>query len=225
MVIAVALANWEVHKTLVDQGSSTDILYWPFLRLDVPHSFIQPHTKPLVGFVGRCVHTRGYVDLLTTFGAPPDSRRVMVQYILVEADTSYNIIIGRPTLNQLGAVVSTPHLTMKFLGHDGKIFSVKANQKTAQQCHIESLKIASPGEQCKSKLTTVAHINHEEITDLDPRSDAHDERPSPVDELDDLQIGELPGQIMKISKQCRNSRRRSSRMPTSSPGLALTCQA
>nr|KYP40659.1 hypothetical protein KK1_038013 [Cajanus cajan] len=128
MVIAVALANWEVHKTLVDQGSSADILYWPtFLRLDVPHSLIQPHTEPLVGFAGRSVYTRGYVDLLTAFGAPPDSRRVMVRYLLVEADTSYNIIIGRPTMNQLGAVVSTPHLTMKFPGHDGRIISVRAN--------------------------------------------------------------------------------------------------
>nr|KYP38893.1 hypothetical protein KK1_039831 [Cajanus cajan] len=96
MVIAVVLANWEVHKTLVDQGSSADILYWPtFLRLDIPHSLIEP----LVGFEGRSVYTRGYVDLLTAFGAPPDSRRVMVRYLLVEADTSYNIIIGRPTLN------------------------------------------------------------------------------------------------------------------------------
>nr|KYP71310.1 hypothetical protein KK1_010565 [Cajanus cajan] len=96
MVIAVALANWEVHKTLVDQGSSAEILYWPtFLRLDVPHSLIQPHTEPLVGFAGRSVYTRGYVDLLTTFGVPPDTRRIMVRYLLMEVNTSYNIIIGR----------------------------------------------------------------------------------------------------------------------------------
>nr|KYP53835.1 hypothetical protein KK1_024409 [Cajanus cajan] len=47
----------------------------------------------------------------------------------------------------------------------------------------------------------MACTNHEGITDLDPRSDAHDERPSPVDELDNLQIGELPGQTTKISIQ------------------------
>uniref|UniRef100_A0A151UE53 Uncharacterized protein n=1 Tax=Cajanus cajan TaxID=3821 RepID=A0A151UE53_CAJCA len=128
MVIAVALANWEVHKTLIDQGSSANILYWPkFLRLDIPHSLIQPHTEPLVGFAGKSIHTRGYVDLLTTFGTPPDSGRIMVRYLLVEADTSYNVIIGRPTLNQLGAVVSTPHLTMKFPRHNGKIISIREN--------------------------------------------------------------------------------------------------
>uniref|UniRef100_A0A151UDF3 Transposon Ty3-G Gag-Pol polyprotein n=1 Tax=Cajanus cajan TaxID=3821 RepID=A0A151UDF3_CAJCA len=71
----------------------------------------------------------------------------------------------------------------------------------AQQCYTESLEIASLCEQCKSDPTSVAHANHEEITDLDPRSDSHDERPSPVDELDDLQIGKLPGQSTKISRQ------------------------
>ncbi|XP_020209122.1 uncharacterized protein LOC109794071 [Cajanus cajan] len=54
MVIGVEIANWEVQKTLIDQGSSVDVLYWPtFLRLDVPHSLIQPHTAPLVGFAGE----------------------------------------------------------------------------------------------------------------------------------------------------------------------------
>ncbi|XP_020238746.1 uncharacterized protein LOC109817820 [Cajanus cajan] len=172
MVIAVEVANWEVHNTLIDQGSSADVLYWPtFLRLDIPHSLIQPHIEPLVGFAGERVHTRGYVDLLRTFGTSPDTRRIMVRYLLVEANTSYNIIIGKPTLNQLGAVVSTPHLTTKFPGSEGKTISVKANQKTARQCYAESLKVSPPDERCRSDPPTVAHITHADITDLDPSAD------------------------------------------------------
>nr|KYP70485.1 Transposon Ty3-G Gag-Pol polyprotein [Cajanus cajan] len=90
---------------------------------------------------------------------------------------------------------------MKFSGHDGKIISIRANQQVARQCYAESLETVSPSEQRKNDLTALAHTNHEEITDLDPRSDAHDERPSPVDELDDLQIRKLPGQTTKISRQ------------------------
>ncbi|XP_020209359.1 uncharacterized protein LOC109794316 [Cajanus cajan] len=90
---------------------------------------------------------------------------------------------------------------MKFPGHDGKIISISANQQVARQCYAESLETVSPSEQRKNDLTALAHTDHEEITDLDPRSDAHDERPSPVDELDDLQIGKLPGQTTKISQQ------------------------
>nr|KYP54767.1 Transposon Ty3-G Gag-Pol polyprotein [Cajanus cajan] len=90
---------------------------------------------------------------------------------------------------------------MKFPGSGGKIIFVKANQKTARQSYAESLKVSSFGEHCKSDPPTVAHITHVDITDLDLRSDSHDERPSPIDELDDLQIGKLPGQCTKISRQ------------------------
>nr|KYP57235.1 Transposon Ty3-G Gag-Pol polyprotein [Cajanus cajan] len=90
---------------------------------------------------------------------------------------------------------------MKFLGNDGKIISVKANQKTARQCYAESLKISLSDEPSKKDPPTVAHITHVEIADLDPRSDSHEERPSPIDELDDLQIGKLSGQCTKISRQ------------------------
>nr|KYP33134.1 Retrovirus-related Pol polyprotein from transposon opus [Cajanus cajan] len=106
---------------------------------------------------------------------------------------------------------------MKFPGHDGKIISIKANSKAAQQCYEESLKVApldeaqqcyeeslkvAPlDEQCKHNLTPAAPTDHREVTDLDPRSDAQDEHPSPVDELDDLQIGKFPRQTTKISKR------------------------
>jgi len=36
MVVSIVIANFMVSKVLIDQGSSTDILYWKtFLRLEV----------------------------------------------------------------------------------------------------------------------------------------------------------------------------------------------
>jgi len=34
--------------------------------------------------------------------------------MLVDTETSYNILIGRPFLNNLGVIISTPHLAVKF---------------------------------------------------------------------------------------------------------------
>ncbi|XP_020238553.1 uncharacterized protein LOC109817646 [Cajanus cajan] len=195
MVISVEVANWEVQKTLIDQGSSTDVLYWPtFLKLDIPHSMIQPHSEPLVGFARERVHTREFIELLTSFGTASNSRRVLVKYLLVDAITSYNILIGRPTLNQLGAVVSTPHLTMKFPGTNGQIIAIKANQQLARKCYAESLKITPTKPQLRTtSSTTVAHVDKNEMVELDPRVDMYDHRPSPVDDLLEFQIGKRPG--------------------------------
>lgn len=70
MAITVEVANFAVKKTLVDQGSSTDILYYStFQKLGILEGSVQPYNNKLTGFYGELVDTRGYVDLLTTFGS------------------------------------------------------------------------------------------------------------------------------------------------------------
>ncbi|RDX83446.1 hypothetical protein CR513_35628, partial [Mucuna pruriens] len=57
-----------------------------------------------------------------------------------EARTSYNIIMGRPALNKLGAVVSTYHLCMKFpVGRT--IAAIWADVTTARKCYEDSLRV------------------------------------------------------------------------------------
>lgn len=69
MVISFEVANCLVRKTLVDQGSSIEILFWnTFKQLDIPESMLQPHDGPLFGFVGKRVSTRGSKELLARFG-------------------------------------------------------------------------------------------------------------------------------------------------------------
>ena len=52
---------------------------------------------------------------------------------------SYNILIGRHTLNDVGVVVSTPHLKVKFPLLDGRIATIGVNQRLAKLCYAESL--------------------------------------------------------------------------------------
>ena len=116
IVILATITNWQVHKILVDQGSSVDVLYWyTFLKLNIHMEMVKLYSDPLVGFVGERVYIRGFIDLLMTFGNGRAHRTQTMRYSLVEADTSYSVLIGRRTLNALGAIISTPHMAMKFL--------------------------------------------------------------------------------------------------------------
>nr|KYP57510.1 hypothetical protein KK1_003774 [Cajanus cajan] len=68
MVISVEIHNCIVWKTLVDQGSSADILYWnTFKQLGIPEAELIPYNEPLVGFSGERVQTKGYIKLSTRF--------------------------------------------------------------------------------------------------------------------------------------------------------------
>ncbi|XP_020211150.1 uncharacterized protein LOC109795981 [Cajanus cajan] len=143
MVISVEMHNCIVKKTLVDQGSSADILYWnTFVQLGIPEESLEPYHEPLVGLSGERVMTRGCIDLYTRFGFDQKySKEIKIRYIVVHANTSYNILLGRPSINALGAIVSTPHLCMKFPSRDGQVITMHADQKTARECYLSSLKV------------------------------------------------------------------------------------
>lgn len=89
---------------------------------------IQPHHRPLLGFARERVETRGYVDLMTTFDQGKLSRTFIVRYFVVDADTSYFTLIGRKTLNELGAIISIVHLKIKFPTLTREVMTIKADQ-------------------------------------------------------------------------------------------------
>ena len=55
------------------------------------------------------MEVRGYLELRTTFTDGTASRTENIRYLVVNANSAYNILLGRPALNRLGGVVYTTH--------------------------------------------------------------------------------------------------------------------
>jgi len=102
---------------------------------------MMPYNDHVVGFSGERVGTKGYIDLYTTFGLEEASKTLKIRYLVINANTSYNILLGRSSLNKLGAIVSTPHLAMKFPSPSGDILTIHVDQKIARECYVESLRV------------------------------------------------------------------------------------
>jgi hypothetical protein len=96
------------------------------------------HT-PLIGFSGELVVPKGVISLFTTFGTPPRHRTVPVSFMVVEAESPYNVIIGRPAIHELQAAVSSYHQKMKFPTLKG-IGEVKGDQSMARKCYTSGTK-------------------------------------------------------------------------------------
>ena len=96
MVISIKVVDCLVRKTLVDQWSSTDILFWnTFKQLDITESLLQPHDDPLFGFVSERVSMKGPIELLMRFDTKKDEYiDVIVKYMVIHVSTSYNILLG-----------------------------------------------------------------------------------------------------------------------------------
>jgi len=79
--------------------------------------------------------------LYTTFGEEDGLHKTInVRDLLVNAQTSYNILLGCPSINRLKAIVSTPHLAMKFPSANNDIATIHVDQKIARECYVASLK-------------------------------------------------------------------------------------
>ena len=99
----------------MDNGSSADILYYPALQqMKLGRDQLRLVNSPLVGFGGMKVQPVGTISLLMVVGAYPRQITKDVNFLVVDCSSSYNAIIGRPTLNSWKAVTSTYHLSVKF---------------------------------------------------------------------------------------------------------------
>ena len=93
-----------------------------------------------MGFSGDPVEVRSYVNLRTTFTDGEASQTITIRYIVVRAHSSYNLLLGRSSLNRLQSVVSTVHLKVKFPTLDRKVATLRVDQATARKCYENSLK-------------------------------------------------------------------------------------
>jgi len=110
VVISVVIAGRKVHRVLVDQGSSADVMFWPtFNKLQLSPDQLRPYTGCLYGFARDQVEVHGYLELRTTFTDGSTSRTENIRYLVVNAHSAYNMLLGRPTLNRLGGVIHTPY--------------------------------------------------------------------------------------------------------------------
>ena len=115
IVITLIIADYLTRRVLVDNGSSTNILYYPtFQQMNLERDQLRPVHSPLVGFDGMKVQPVGTITLPVVVGTYPEQVTRNVNVLVVNCSSSYNAIIGRSTLNSWKAVTSTYHLSVKF---------------------------------------------------------------------------------------------------------------
>lgn len=120
IVLSLKVETYRVKRILIDTGSSADILYLSaFKKMELQPEMLQKVVAPMIGFTGDTLRPKGMVHLKVTFGAIPKKVDVLVDFLVVDAPSAYNAILGRGTLNRIGAIVSSPHIKIKFYTDHG----------------------------------------------------------------------------------------------------------
>ena len=177
LVIKAIVANKTIHRVLVDNGSSVDIIFASaFDKMGIGREKLEPDNACLRGFSGERVLPLGLVQLVHTLGDPPCQATTMVRFLIVNAPSAYNMLLGRPFLNAIRVVPSAYHMVIKFPTANG-VGMVRGNQRIARECYSTSM-----------KQNTVDNIYTNE---LDMRDEVTT-RPAPSEELELVQLGDQP---------------------------------
>ena len=105
---------------------------------------LEPINAHLRGFSRERVLPLGSIQLVLTLGDPPCQATTAVRFLIVDAPSAYNILLGRPSLNIVRAIPSAYHMVIKFPTTNG-VGMVRGNQCIARECYSTSMKQKSVG--------------------------------------------------------------------------------
>ena len=115
LVIRAVVTKKTIHQVLVDNGSSADIIFSSaFDKMGIGREKLEPVNTHLRGFSGEKVLLLGSIQLVLTLGDSPCQATTAVRFLVVDAPSAYNMLLGRPSLNAIKVIPSTYHMMIKF---------------------------------------------------------------------------------------------------------------
>ena len=140
LVVRVVVANKTVHRVLVDNWSSTDIIFASaFNKMGIGKERLEPVNTHLRGFSEEKVLPLGSIQLVLTLGDPPCQATTTARFLIVDAPSAYNMLLGRSSLNAIKAIPSAYHMMIKFPTVSG-VGMVRGDQRVARECYSASMK-------------------------------------------------------------------------------------
>ena len=119
---------------------------------------------------------------MLTLGDPPCQATTTVRFLIVDAPSAYNMLLGRLSLNAIRVVPSAYHMVIKFPTANG-VETVRGNQHIARECYTASM-----------KQNTVDNIYMDELYKRDELST----RPAPLEDLEPVQLDDQPEHLVYI---------------------------
>ncbi|XP_057808892.1 uncharacterized protein LOC131023369 [Salvia miltiorrhiza] len=140
LVISIYIANCLTKRVLIDNGSSANILFYSAYReMGLDESKLIKKAAVLVGFSGESTTTVGEIDLPVY----AEGVNLSTRFLVVDAPSAYNVILGCPWIHGMEAVPSTYHQVIRFPTKWG-VKEIKGEQKDSRACYQTTMKAKSP---------------------------------------------------------------------------------
>src|SRR4051812_3991632 len=120
------IGSTEITRIQVDPGSALSIMPRRVMeRLSIPAHRLSVTDTNIFGFNADSTRPMGKIKFCCQIG---DLKTEVTVYV-IDADTSYNLLLGRPWIHRNHIVPSTLHQVMKYVDAQGQVRTLIAEQR------------------------------------------------------------------------------------------------
>jgi hypothetical protein len=187
LVLKPVVAGSRLNKVLIDGGSGLNILFTKTLKkmkLDITH-MLTKSTSPFYGIVpGNGAIPLGLVVLPVTFGETRENYRTeYIKFEVVDFETSYHAILGRPAIAKFMAVPYYTYLVLK-MPSPADVLSLQGDLKISFDCDTEAVELATTNQVPNAMMEIYAASKKHAPSELDiPRKSGKANKPQPSEEV------------------------------------------
>ncbi|XP_073060300.1 uncharacterized protein [Primulina eburnea] len=158
--------------------------------MDLQGYHLETVETALFGFAGHVVYPEGEIILPLTLGSHDLKKTVTTSFTVVDSPSSYNIILGRPVMNELRAVASTYHQKIKFpVG--SRVGEVKGDQSSSRKCYVEAVRTDQSRSKREGKKARIGEVGGRIVEEGEIHFVAEEEQEA-------VEIG--PGQQIRVAR-------------------------
>jgi len=141
--------NIRFTRVLIDNGSAINIMYRDtMVKMGISANMLQPSSTTFHGIVpGVSCAPMGKIWVDVLFGTKDNCRTESIQFEVVDLESPYHALLGRPALSKFMISTHVGYLKMKMPGPNG-IITISGDYKHSLQC-------ASAGS-CLAELLIIA---------------------------------------------------------------------
>jgi hypothetical protein len=145
LALEAQIGGYNMGKVFMDGGSGLNLLFASTMRaMGLTVDMLKESDTGFHGIIPtRPAYSLGKTSLDVVFGTPSNFRKEKVEFEVVDWESQYHAILGRPAFAKFMAVPHYAYLKLKMPGNNGTPITVHGSFARSDNCDREFQKIAS----------------------------------------------------------------------------------
>jgi hypothetical protein len=143
MVLKAQIGGYDIRRIFMDAGSGINLIYVRTLKaMSISLEWLKPTDCSFHGIVsGSANHPLGKIELDVCFGDSGNFHREKLEFEVMDWNSQYHTILGRPAFAKFMAVPHYAYLALKIPGPKG-VITVQGSFEVSNTCDKEFNRMA-----------------------------------------------------------------------------------